>query len=101
MLFRSFLFTRVKDPRPLVTLTLVNKNTANLTQILERKVSDRITVACSEMGMDKDFFIDQVQHDITEGGKLHRATWVLADASGEAFWSLDYSKLDTETKTGY
>ena len=99
--FCDYALSKYKDPRPLVTLTLVNKDTTNLTQILERKVSDRITVACTEMGMDRDFFIDQVQHDVTEGGKLHRATWILADASGEAFWSLDYSKLNTETKVGY
>jgi len=99
--FCDYAIARWKDPQAEVRLTLVNKNDTLLTQILSREISDRITVQNTKLGLDKDFFINKMEHEITEGGKFHKCTWDLVDATNEDFWCLDYSELGTGTKLAY
>ena len=99
--FCDYGIARFKDPQAEVVITLVNKNATNLTQILSREISDRITAKNTELGLDSDFFINKMEHEITEGGKRHLCRWYLVDASNEDFWSLGFSELGTGTKLGY
>ena len=92
---------RYKDPQPEVAMVIINKNATNLLQILTRVISDRITVVNSELGLNQDFFINKVEHEITEGGLSHTVRYTLVDATNEDFWVLDYSALGTGTKLGY
>lgn len=50
--------------RPTVTLRVTAKDGAHLRQILQRTVSDRIHIVNGEMGLDDDFFIENVTHTI-------------------------------------
>lgn len=99
--FCDYAIARYKDPQAEVSIELVNKNSTLLTQILTREISDRITVQNTKLGLDKDFLIDKMGHDIIEGGKFHRCTWHLVDATNEDFWCWDYSKWEQTTKWCY
>ena len=99
--FTDYAVTRFKDPQAEISLTITNKNNTNLTQILTREVSDRITVQNTKLGLDADFFINRMEHEISEGGRVHRCTWYLVDATNEDFWCLDHSALGVGTKLGY
>jgi len=92
---------KYKDPRAELSMTIMNKNATNLTQILAREISDRITVVNTELGINGDYFIDYLDHDISMGGKRHIATYRLSDTINEDFWCLDYSALGTQSKLGY
>ena len=68
-------------PRAKVEITLVNANKEMLTKILSLKVSDRITVNYSDMGIDEDFFINKVGYNIGEGGLLVESVLKLEEVS--------------------
>jgi hypothetical protein len=97
----NYAIGKYKDPRAELSLSLINQDAATLTQILSREISDRITVVNTKLGISADYFIDYMQHDISMGGKLHTATYRLADCINEDFWCWDFSKWDSQTKWGY
>lgn len=50
--------------RPIVKMRVVAQDPDHLEQILGRTISDRITIRNGELGLDADFFIEQVSHTI-------------------------------------
>jgi len=102
----NYAIGKYKEPRAELSMTVMNQDSTTLTQILSREISDRITVVNDDLGIDGDYFIDYMEHDISMGGKLHTATYRLADTINEDFWCLDYSALassstEGQTKLGY
>jgi hypothetical protein len=69
----QLLVTHRKDKLPILKLRVVGANDTRLTQILSRKISDRVTVINAELGMTtgSDFFIESITHQIDEAGKVH------------------------------
>lgn len=60
--------------RPVVTFEVtwangISENT--LTQILARKISDRITVRNDELGVNRDFIIERISHTVLKLGVKH------------------------------
>lgn len=93
---------KYKDPRAELSTTIMNQDAANLTQLLSREISDRITITNTKLGITSQaFFIDYMEHDISLSGKLHTAIYRLADCINEDFFCLDFSALGTQTKLGY
>ena len=97
---------KYKDPRVELSMTIQNQDSATLTQILSREISDRITIVNTKLGINDDYFIDYMEHDISMGGKRHTSTYRLSDTINEDFWCLDYSALasssaEGQTKLGY
>ena len=99
----SYAIGKYKDPRAELGMLIMNQDAATLTQILSLEISDRITVVNTKLGVNADYFIDYMEHDISMSGLLHTATYRLADCTNEDFWCLDYSKLEipAQTKLGY
>jgi len=93
----NWMLQAYKDPRARIALAL---NQSQLTQILTRKLSDRITVQCTRLGLDADFFINRVMHQI-EVGRLHRCEWELEKCSSDVWWILGTSTLGTGTVLAY
>lgn len=97
---------KYKDPRKEIGMTVMNQDAATLAQILNLEISDRITVVNTSTGLNADYFIDYMQHNISEGGLMHTVTYRLADCVNEDFWCLDFSSLAStsvsgQTKLGY
>ncbi len=92
---------KYKDPRAELSMSVMNQDSTTLLQILSREISDRITVTNTLLGVSADYFIDYMEHDISNGGLLHTVTYRLADCSNEDFWLLDFSALDTQTKLSF
>ena len=90
-----------KDAIPGYRIELANASDAILTQILARKVSDRITLQNTTLNIDDDFHIEKIEHEITEAGKLHKCWWTLSRASDIEYWILGTSALGTGTRLAY
>lgn len=93
---------RYKDPQGEITIVVEDSTSTLRTQLLTREISDRITALNTKLGINSDYFIDHMQHEIIPGGqKRHTATYKLKDTSNEDFWVLDFSALGTQSKLGY
>lgn len=58
---------------PVIHISVNNGTAERLTQILDRDLSDRIHITeTTALGIDDDFFIEQISHEISEAGKVHR-----------------------------
>jgi hypothetical protein len=99
--YADYAIGKYKDPRGQLTMTVINQDTTTLAQILALEISDRITVDNDKLGIDGDYFIDYMQHDISQSGIVHTVTYRLADCTNEDFWCLDFSALGSQTKLGY
>lgn len=98
----DFVLARFKDPQPEVEMSLANGSDALTTQILTRKVSDRITVDNDELALvSQDFYINKVQHSVRPRDKYHGVVYRLAAVDEEEFWTLDTSTLGTSTRLAY
>lgn len=78
-------------------------------QCLVREISDRITVASTKLGFDRDFYINKViqEYAMNEGGMVHDTTWVVEQAEGSAeglYWLLGvagFGELGEATILGF
>jgi hypothetical protein len=60
--------------RPTITFTVVVTNPVYLAEILDARISDRITVRNDKRGINGDFMIERLEHTITSLGVIHRLT---------------------------
>ena len=104
--FAEYELARRKDPQPDFTrMTVLNGSAALQTQMLARKLSDRITVTEDNLGIiSQDYFINKEDHRVDMAGKRHQVTWSLArigpSGENEIFWVLGkagYSELGQTT----
>ena len=107
----DYLVSRYKlplQPVPIVLRLRGNRSPALLTQVLQRKVSDRITVDASNtvdaganLGIGGEYFIERVEHTIKIGG-AYTVRWWLGTAAGDSgYWILGevgYSELGAATR---
>ena len=96
----TYAIGKYKDPRAELSMSAMNQTTAVLTDILGLEISDRITIVNTKLGLNDDYFIDHMEHDISISGKLHTVKYRLADTINEDFWCLDYSALASTTASG-
>jgi hypothetical protein len=77
------LLARYKDPRARLSLTIVgNRDDTHLNQVLDRTISDRITVVANNdagLGINQDFFIEAERHRVNAHLR-HEVTWRLTPA---------------------
>ena len=104
--FAEYELARKKDPQPDFTrMTVLNGSAALQTQMLARKLSDRITVTEDNLGISaQDYFINKEDHRVDMAGLRHQVTWSLArigpSGENEIFWVLGkagYSELGQTT----
>lgn len=60
----SMILLHYAQRRPTVQLRIVAQDGEHYFQILERVISDRIHITNGEMGLDDDFFIENISHQI-------------------------------------
>ena len=90
------------SPIEILTMTIPAATQGNIGQVLNRDLSERITVTATNdaaLGISGDFFIEHERHKVGDGGKEHIVTWKLSPASGgySQFWVLGTSVLGTST----
>ena len=94
-------------PINIMTMTFnANVSQNNMDAALQLDVSDRITLDATgnaRLGVLEDFFIEEVNHSVTDGGQVHMVTWKLspADSGYTQFWKLDTGELDSTTVPAY
>lgn len=62
------------QPRPSATFSVANVNAAHLNEILERRISDRITIRNDELGLNSDFYVENLSHTVKKNGAIHTLT---------------------------
>lgn len=79
--YADWLKDRFKDPhQDNLVMELVNSSDALLTQIFARKLSDRITLTAAHLGISGvDFFIEKKEIEYSEGGKVIKGRFTLAE----------------------
>mgnify|MGYP005816065311 CR=1 FL=1 len=92
------------DPVQIIGMTFDADSGSNLTQVLNREISERITLVATGdagLGISADFFIESVQHTIVPGN--HTVRWELSPASTgySKFWLLGTGVLGTSTVPAY
>jgi hypothetical protein len=60
------------ERRPTVQIRLVSSDPAHFAQVLKRTVSDRVRIVNEEMGLDDDFFVERVTHQVQRTGTTGR-----------------------------
>lgn len=60
----QLLIAHYSTRRPIVRLRVVSCDDAHFVQVVTRTISDRIRIANGELGLDEDFFIEQVTHTV-------------------------------------
>lgn len=91
-----------KEPLPVLEMSFsANASAENMTQALTRRVSDRVTVVSSYLGLSRDFFIEAVRHSIG-ADRRHEVTFDLSDAEAVSdFFVWGYSKWGLNTRLPY
>lgn len=98
----DYIVQRYGSEMPTVKLRIWNGAAGDLTEMLTRKVSDRVTIRNDELGLNADFFVEGVRHIVSDQGNLHVMELAAELASGEeSYWVLGTSRLDAETKLAY
>ena len=95
-----------KDPIPQLTLMLNSKrNTSTLVEVLTRDISDRVTVVATgdrtKLGINEDFYVEAVAHNIDKNGALTTTFLLSPSTSYAGFWVLGTSLLGESTKLAY
>jgi hypothetical protein len=67
----------LKDPSPEISVTIVNKNATLDGYLNSWEISDKVHVHHTDLGLDGDYFIDYMEHEISDGGKKHVGTYRL------------------------
>lgn len=83
----NYLVALRKDPRaPVRGVEMVNQDTATYTQALTRELQDRVTVVESGIsGTTGDYHIESVEHEVSDGGLLHRTSWAVSERGDDVF----------------
>ena len=100
--FTNFIVSIRKQPTSRYRIKLHSAESATVySQILTLNLSDRIRVQCARIGLDDEFYINKMRHEIKNFGKEHIVTYDIAIASQEEYWVMDYSELGISTRLGY
>lgn len=112
--YAQWLLARFEEPIPTpifvkhVARTAWPDDTIRI-QCLTREISDRITLASSKLGFNRDFYINKVIQDYVflQGGAVHETIWIVERAEGSAeglYWLLgvaDFGELGDATRLGF
>ncbi len=77
-----------KNPTPLLELTFKPYDTTMLTELLNRSLSDRVTVVNNEIGLNADFFIEGIEHVLDRNEDWTTTMWLSKVETGNQFWIL-------------
>ena len=69
--------SRRKNRQPRLRLTLPNGDGKNLMQLVHRRLSDRVRVSYPDMGIDQDFYIEQMELEAVAGAGEVTAHWLV------------------------
>ena len=75
------------EARERVTFRMTNATKANMMQIAHRRVSDHVRLIFTPFGMDKGFFIEKKDIEISQGGTFITCEWTATRATGAAWGS--------------
>ncbi len=82
-----------KNPVPLVVLTFKPYDATMLTEMLTRKVSDRVTIVNNEIGLSADFFVEGTEHVLDRNEDWTTTMWLSKVQTGNQFMLLDDDPL--------
>jgi hypothetical protein len=68
---------------PTIQVTMVAANNTRQLQQLTRDLSDRVHITEYETGLDADCWVEQIAHNVTQGGTEHRTVFGLEKAPAQ------------------
>ena len=92
----GFLGRHYATQRERVSITIRPRTSAILTQMLNRKISDRVKLVNDDKSyataVNGDYYIEGIRHRISKGGFLHETTWTVSPVHN-FYWILGVGKL--------
>lgn len=88
------------NPLPIISMLVNNKNDTRIAQMLTRDISDRITVVEPTISLNRDFYIEQIKHDINPDARYQSTTFgceATLDVDNANVLILDQGELDVNT----
>lgn len=89
---------RYKNPTRRLALSFDSASTARTDQQVGRAVSDRVTVVDGRSGLNDPFWVEAVEHDVIDGGKLLRTTFNVEEAVAGLVGSTDVFILNSTSQ---
>jgi hypothetical protein len=83
------------DPLPDIMVNMLNVNDTVWDDMLQYEISDRLRVVYSPHSIDADYVVEGVDHDISEGYRVHRTKLVMSPANTVNYWILETHGLGT------
>ena len=112
--YADWLLLQYKDPHARIErLTLFDSNWTNALQILNREISDRVTIQSDKYNINGDFFIDGISLETDLVAGQVRCEWMLNNGLALGYaetlsftldvdtFTLDVDTLDSEAALGY
>lgn len=78
--FCNAVVSMYQQPRATVSISINTNDDVMTPHVLQREISDRITVVEGQTALSADFYLERVNHMITKGGAKHVATFGLEKA---------------------
>lgn len=73
----EILLGRYAERLPTMQITVRANGDTRLAHMLGRTLSDRVTAVDDELGMDREFWVEEIQHTVSEAGRWHSTTFGL------------------------
>lgn len=70
---------------PMWGLDLINRDAETLSLLLEQELGDVVSVNDTRGGTSGDYYVESIEHEITDGGKYHRGRLVLSERGRDVF----------------
>lgn len=101
----NYIVSHYKEPIPEIKMEIVGRDDTLLEQILTLQISDRITVVNTALGLNAEFYINKMEHEVLIGGltgseqtTLHRIVYTLEKITGtRAVWIIGTSEIEEDT----
>jgi len=87
-----------KDPRTIATIDVNNGDSTRYTAGLDTQISDLVTVNDAESSVNGTFHIENIAHNVREGGKFHTITLGLESAASPIVAANEVFILDDATQ---
>lgn len=100
--YADYLVGQLKDPQPYIEIQVPNTTSTLTNFILQRDLSDRITITEGNTGVNGPYFIERGEWTVEETDWLVK--FLLRKADLLTYWILDdttYSVLDSTTRLAY
>lgn len=97
----QYLISLYKDPHIRLTMLMRPEDAVQGAALLNLELSSRVHVAREKSGIDADFWVEKITHNIGSNLTDHTIEYTLSYTDNVVYWVLGVSTLEVDTRIGY